>query len=165
MSILASRPRPYPRWRPRAPTWRSRISRAGSRQTKQTSLTWLVSAVRLPAARDRPVAARLEPYGPREPRPSTVRRLYEYHATLDALRRRLGESAMQRWLELGRRETLLAGNLEALGDDLRQALFSPAQRWFDLAAAPEPTDDIPVRSRSQRRRTALRVQPRRATGR
>jgi len=101
----------------------------------------------------------------REPRPSTVRRLYEYHATLDALRRRLGESAMQRWLELGRRETLLAGNLEALGDDLRQALFSPAQRWFDLAAAPEPTDDIPVRSRSQRRRTALRVQPRRATGR
>jgi len=103
----------------------------------------------------------------REPRPSTVRRLYEYHATLDALRRKLGEKGMQQWLELGRRDTLLAGDLEAVGDDVRQALFLPAQRWFDLAAAPEPTEERaqPRYPAQERVRRVRRAQPRRGRGR
>lgn len=103
----------------------------------------------------------------REPRPSTVRRLYEFHATLDALRRKLGEEGMQQWLELGRRDTLIVGDLEAVGDDVRRVLFSSAQRWFDLAAAPEPTEERPQARgpAGQRVRRARRAQPRRGRGR
>lgn len=78
-----------------------------------------------------------------EPRPSTTQRLYEYHATLDSLRRRLGSAmVLRRWLYEGapatRREALLSGHLEALERDVHDLLFrrDPGDR-VDLAAAPE----------------------------
>jgi len=80
----------------------------------------------------------------REPRAATSRRIYEYHATIDALRRRLGIGGLRRWLHEGvapRRDVLLAGDLETLEPDVHQLLFrrAPRQR-VDLAAAPEDSD-------------------------
>jgi hypothetical protein len=77
----------------------------------------------------------------REPRAATSQRIYEYHATLDALRRRLGTGALRRWLHEGvtpRRDVLLGGDLEHLEPDVHDVLFrrAPTQR-VDLAAAPE----------------------------
>jgi hypothetical protein len=79
----------------------------------------------------------------REPRAATSQRIYEYHATLDALRRRLGIGGLRRWLHEGitpRRDVLLAGDLEHLERDVHGVLFrrAPTQR-VDLAAAPEDT--------------------------
>jgi hypothetical protein len=80
----------------------------------------------------------------REPRAATSQRIYEYHATVDALRRRLGIGGLRRWLHEGvspRRDVLLAGELESLEPDVHELLFrrAPTQR-VDLAAAPEDTD-------------------------
>jgi hypothetical protein len=77
----------------------------------------------------------------REPRAATTQHIYEHHATLDALRRRLGIGGLRRWLHEGaspRREALLAGDLERLEGDVHAVLFrrEPTQR-IDLAAAPE----------------------------
>jgi hypothetical protein len=76
-----------------------------------------------------------------EPRIGTVQRLYEYHATLDSVRRRLGGAAFARWLHEGvpsRRDALLAGRLESLDTDVHELLFRrPAEHRIDLAAAPE----------------------------
>jgi hypothetical protein len=79
----------------------------------------------------------------REPRAATSQRIYEYHATLDAVRRRLGIGGLRRWLHEGvtsRRDLLLAGDLERLERDVHAVLFrrAPDQR-VDLAAAPEDT--------------------------
>ncbi len=79
----------------------------------------------------------------REPRAATSQRIYEYHATLDALRRSLGIGGLRHWLHEGvtpRREWLLAGDLEHLERDVHTVLFrrAPDQR-VDLAAAPEDT--------------------------
>jgi len=63
----------------------------------------------------------------REPRAATVQRIYEYHATLDSLRRKLGIAGLRRWLHEGvppRLETLLAGELERLEADVHAELFS-----------------------------------------
>jgi hypothetical protein len=77
----------------------------------------------------------------REPRAATSQRIYEYHATLDALRRRLGIVSLRRWLHEGvtpRRDVLLAGDLERLERDVHEVLFRRAPtRRIDLAAAPE----------------------------
>jgi hypothetical protein len=79
-----------------------------------------------------------------EPRPETARRIYEYYAVLDSLRRRLGPSGFHLWLRDGRpprRERLLAGELEALDRDVHSVLFRPTpDRRPDLRWAPEPTD-------------------------
>jgi hypothetical protein len=79
----------------------------------------------------------------REPRAATSQRIYEYHATLDALRRRLGIRGLRTWLHEGvtaRRNVLLAGNLERLEQDVHEVLFrrAPSHR-VDLAAAPDDT--------------------------
>lgn len=84
----------------------------------------------------------------REPRRATAQRIYEHHATLDALRRRLGIAGLRRWLHEGiapRRNTLLAGDLEHLEGDVHAVLFrrEPAQR-IDLAAAPEDSTPAEV---------------------
>jgi hypothetical protein len=84
----------------------------------------------------------------REPRPATAQRVYEHHATLDALRRRLGIAGLRRWLHEGvapRRDTLLAGDLEHLDGDVHAVLFSrePTQR-IDLAAAPQDSTPAEV---------------------
>lgn len=77
----------------------------------------------------------------REPRAATSQRIYEYHATLDALRRRLGIGDLRRWLHEGvtsRREILLEGDLERLERDVHEVLFRRArEQRVDLAAAPE----------------------------
>jgi hypothetical protein len=82
----------------------------------------------------------------REPRTATAQRIYEHHATLDSLRRRLGANELRRWLHEGiptRRDRLLAGGLEALEGDVHALLFrsAPGQR-IDLAASPEDTAPI-----------------------
>jgi hypothetical protein len=78
----------------------------------------------------------------REPRPETARRVYEYHAVLDSLRRRLGASDFQMWLREGspaRRERLLAGDLESLDRDVHAIVFQPAAADLpDLGWAAEP---------------------------
>jgi hypothetical protein len=79
----------------------------------------------------------------REPRAATSQRIYEHHATLDAVRRRLGIGGLRRWLHEGvipRRDVLLAGDLEHLEPDVHAVLFrrAPGQR-VDLAGAPEDT--------------------------
>jgi len=77
----------------------------------------------------------------REPRAATVRRIYEYHATIDSLRRRLATSDFRRWLNEGvssRRDRLLSGELESLEMDVHAVLFRrEPNRRVDLAAAPE----------------------------
>jgi hypothetical protein len=86
----------------------------------------------------------------REPRAATSQRIYEYHATLDALRRRLGIGGLRRWLHEGaapRRDVLLACELDSLEPDVHELLFhrAPTQQ-VDLAAAPEdaaPTGTAP----------------------
>jgi hypothetical protein len=87
----------------------------------------------------------------REPRATTAQRIYEFHATLDSLRRRLGAVGLRRWLHEGippRRETLLAGDLESLDFDVHALLFRrESGRRVDLGAAPEDlTLDEAVRS-------------------
>jgi hypothetical protein len=84
----------------------------------------------------------------REPRAATSQRIYEYHATLDALSRRLGVGGLRRWLHEGlapRRDVLLAGDLERLERDVHEVLFrrAPIQR-VDLAAAAEDTTPTEV---------------------
>lgn len=84
----------------------------------------------------------------REPRAATAQRIYEYHATLDALRRRLGTGGLRRWLHEGvtpRRDVLLAGDLEHLEREVHDVLFrrAPTQR-VDLAAAPEDSSPAEV---------------------
>jgi hypothetical protein len=79
----------------------------------------------------------------REPRAATAQRIFEYHATLDSVRRRLGPGDLRRWLNEGipsRRDALLAGGLERFDADVHALLFrrEPARR-VNLAAAPEDT--------------------------
>lgn len=80
----------------------------------------------------------------REPRAATSQQIYEYHATLDALRRRLGIGGLRRWLHEGvtprRDELLTTGDLKRLERDVHEVLFrrAPEQR-VDLAAVPEDT--------------------------
>jgi hypothetical protein len=95
----------------------------------------------------------------REPRASTVRRLYEYHATLESLRRRLGPEAVRQWLELGtpsRRSMLLDGELEALGADVHEVLFRPTRRRLDLSWTPEPPEMVSPSERETPLRSSRR---------
>lgn len=77
----------------------------------------------------------------REPRAATAQSIYEHHATLDALRRRLGEDGLRGWLHEGvptRREVILAGRVQGLERDIHEVLFyRPVDQQLDLAAAPE----------------------------
>jgi hypothetical protein len=103
----------------------------------------------------------------REPRAATSQRIYEYHATLDALRRRLGIGGLRRWLHEGvtpRRDLLLAGDLERLERDVHEILFrfAPARRG-DLAAAPEDTAPAGVAPAGRSLRPSGR-RPRRSRG-
>lgn len=104
----------------------------------------------------------------REPRAATTQRIYEYDATIDSLRRRLGIGGLRRWLHEGipsRRDTLLAGNLERLEGDVHAVLFrrEPAQR-IDLAASPEePPVTVETPGREQPLRPSGR-RPRRLAG-
>lgn len=99
----------------------------------------------------------------REPRAATAQRIYEYHATLDSLHRRLGAEGLRRWLHEAvpaRRESLLSGNLSSLEGDVHRVLFRrPATRLIDLSAAPEDTSEEavvpgadPIRSSGRRPR-------------
>jgi hypothetical protein len=99
----------------------------------------------------------------REPRAATAQRIYEHHATLDALLRRLGLAGLRRWLHEGiptRRDTLLAGDLAGLERDVHEVLFRRSvEHHADLAAAPEgtaaavdPTNAAPVRPSGRRPR-------------
>jgi len=103
----------------------------------------------------------------REPRAATAQRIYEYHATLDSLRRRLGAGGLRRWLHEGippRRDTLLASGLERLDVDVHALLFrrEPARR-VDLAAAPEDTAPVET-TRGERPLRASGRRPRRSGG-
>lgn len=77
----------------------------------------------------------------REPRAATAQHIYEHHATLDALQRRLGVDGLRRWLHEGvppRRDAVLAGDLASLERDVHEVLFRrPVDSQIDLAAAPE----------------------------
>jgi hypothetical protein len=102
-----------------------------------------------------------------EPRAGTAQRIYEYHATLDSLRRRLGPDGLRRWLHEGvppRRDELLAGGLERLEADVHALLFrrEPARR-VDLAAAPEETAPVEL-TRGERPLRPSGRRPRRPAG-
>ena len=84
-----------------------------------------------------------------EPRAATAQRIYEHHATLDSLSRRLGAAGLHRWLREAsptRRDTLLNGDLESLERDVHTILFRRSrERRYDLAAAPDdyaPSDAV-----------------------
>lgn len=87
--------------------------------------------------RTTPYAWRREGHGPRA---STTRRMYEYHAVLSSLRRRLGPTEFHRWLFTGRpspRELLLAGDLDRIESQVHGILFPRVETGVDLAWAPE----------------------------
>lgn len=100
----------------------------------------------------------------REPRARSSQRIYEYQATIDALRRRLGAEQFRDWLSEGitpRRDVLLAGGLESLDAEVHQVLFrrAPSQR-VDLSAAPEDVAPLGEVSRGRDLRPSRR-RPRR----
>lgn len=103
----------------------------------------------------------------REPRPATSQGIYEHHATLDSLQRRLGSDGFRRWLHAGipsRREIILSGALRRLEPDVHDLLFRlPADRRVDLSAAPEDTTQAPTSSTGPTVRPSGR-RPRRAPG-
>lgn len=99
----------------------------------------------------------------REPRAATAQRVYEHHATLDALQHRLGEDGLRRWLHESvppRRDAVLAGGLAGLERDVHEVLFRrPVDQQVDLAAVPEdttsaaaPAQAAPVRPSGRRPR-------------
>jgi hypothetical protein len=67
----------------------------------------------------------------REPRRSTVRKLFQTHAVLAGLVNKLGEDAAVNWLVLddpSRRERVLAGDLASVQNEARPLLFRRSQR-------------------------------------
>jgi hypothetical protein len=102
------------------------------------------------------------------PRPSSVRKLYQVHAAVDALRRAIGPRHFDQWLNLGDpspRDLLLEGRSSALQPAIREYVFQPSTKNLpDLAAAqedPEPVEAVesaeieaPLRSSGRRRRPA-----------
>jgi hypothetical protein len=67
----------------------------------------------------------------REPRRSTVRKLFQTHAVLAGLVNKLGEEPAVEWLVLddpSRRERVLAGDLAAVQNEARPLLFGRRQR-------------------------------------
>jgi hypothetical protein len=104
----------------------------------------------------------------REPRAATTQRIYEYHATIDSLRRRLGIGGLRRWLHDGvpsRRDRLLAGNLEQLEAEVHAVLFErePTHR-IDLAAAPEAPSALAETGVEESALQPSRRRPRRSGG-
>jgi DNA-binding XRE family transcriptional regulator len=102
----------------------------------------------------------------REPRRGTARKIYELHAAVRSLRRRLGAEGLWGWLVQGepnRRQMIIAGNAEALSAAIDAALFSSISQP-DLAAGPpdrgavDPISDaeIPRPRRRKARRAKLR---------
>lgn len=89
----------------------------------------------------------------REPRPATAQRIYEHHATLDALGRRLGTDGLRSWLHEGvppRRDALLNGRLASLESDVHAVLFrQSAERRIDLSAAPEEIGPVVERTEAE----------------
>lgn len=99
-----------------------------------------------------------------EPRAATVRRLYEYHAVLSSLSRRLGSEEFRRWLFTGdpsRRERLLAGDLESLDQEVNDILFRRIDTGVDMAWAPEDREAAKPAAASDTLRPSTR-RPRRA---
>jgi hypothetical protein len=89
----------------------------------------------------------------REPRRGTAQRIYEFHAVLSSLLRRLGRDGLRTWLFNGDpnpRELMLRGDLEATDRLVHDALFRPADTGVDLAWAPEPdeTETAPASPRT-----------------
>jgi hypothetical protein len=102
----------------------------------------------------------------REPRAATAQGIYEHHATLESLHRRLGTSGLRRWLNEGiptRRDTFLAGGIERLEMDIHTLLFhrESGQR-IDLAAAPEDSLRLDIAQAEQTLRPSGR-RPRRSS--
>ena len=84
----------------------------------------------------------------REPRPNTVRRLYQYHALLSALHRQVGEARFSEWLESSRpvpRDLLLAGHLETVARSTQALLFG---RSYQPAVGLGAAQDEQVESRA-----------------
>lgn len=80
----------------------------------------------------------------RDPRRGSVRKLFETHATLAAIRDRLGEGGLHRWLNSGepsRRDLVLRGDLADLERDVHQLLFRPRDTGVDLAWRPDREPD------------------------
>jgi hypothetical protein len=72
----------------------------------------------------------------REPRPASARRLYQLHAVVSALVRKLGENEAIRWLETGEpspRERLLRGEIGPVASDAESVVIGPQG-----AARPRP---------------------------
>jgi hypothetical protein len=84
----------------------------------------------------------------REPRPSTVRQLYEVHALLMALLRRLGWPQLQQWLNTEREaestplNQLVSGDLGAFRRTARAALFGPRDRRKVPSLLPDADVDL-----------------------
>jgi len=102
----------------------------------------------------------------REPRRGTAQRLYEYHAVLSALRRRLGPEGLTLWLSAGEpshRDLLLAGDLESVEVAVDTQLFGGRVAGSDFAwqtndrgPAVASSDSEPLRpSRRKARRARL----------
>lgn len=93
----------------------------------------------------------------REPRRGSVRKLFETHATLAAIRDRLGEGGLHRWLNSGepsRRDLILQGDLVRLERDVRQLLFERRDTGVDLTWRSDPVPDPEVEPEEQATSTA-----------
>lgn len=102
----------------------------------------------------------------REPRHGTARKIYELHAALRALRRRLGAEGLRGWLAEGNpshRQMIIAGEAEAISAAVDSILFSSIAQP-DLAATPPdrgavdpiPDAEAPRPRRRRARRAKLR---------
>jgi len=99
-----------------------------------------------------------------EPRARTAQRVYEYHAVLEAMRRRLGATGFRDWLYAGassQRDLLLAGQLEEVEAAIHGTLFRRAETGVDRAWTAEDQSPVertereePLRLRRGRRRRA-----------
>lgn len=82
----------------------------------------------------------------REPRPSTVRKLYELRATLSAVSEVLGEDGLMTWLDAGSprpREAIMEGRWNELNDMIWNAVFAPTvKNQPDLSWVPEELEPV-----------------------
>lgn len=86
----------------------------------------------------------------REPRRSTVRLLFQCHAVLSALVKKLGEPQAKEWLlveDPKRRERLLSGDIAAIQAETRPIIFGTARprarrgSWMPDDRTDDPTDE------------------------
>lgn len=103
----------------------------------------------------------------REPRRGTARRVFEYHAVLNSVRRELGREQFSAWLLAGeprRRDALLAGQLEEISAAVDSVLFTGSAARPDFAWGAEDTGPVATTAEGETPRASCSSQPRCSSG-